>query len=321
MTACVLVITSSFDEHADILCPKFEKNGAGVFRFNTDNLEKYEIRLASEEPCLQIKDLESGEVVTSEDVSSVWYRRPSPDKSFDEKLDEDSIKLFRSETKEWVKSISLSLSKAFWVTHPSLLYEARIKSNQLMHARKVGLDVPKTIITRSKQPVESLLEECPDGVIAKSLRAPYVESKDSYYTLRTQEIKQRDLDDESLFVCPTVFQERIRAQYELRIVVVGERLFTFKATTKNKDVVDIRASGPNNIEYAYCSISSGLEVKIRNLVKGFHLPFSSMDLLVDQNGREFFVDLNPNGQWLWLEYSTGVNLSDSFIQMMTLGKC
>ena len=44
-----------------------------------------------------------------------------------------------------------------------------------------------------------------------------------------------------------------------------------------------------------------------------------MDLMVDESGKEYFIDLNPNGQWLWLEIETGVTMSDLFIEMLVNG--
>lgn len=320
MRPSVLVVTSSFDEHADIMCQKFEDFGAFVFRFDADNLDRYEICLTPTPPFLSLEDKKRQKKILAADVSSVWYRRPSPDRKFDKKLDGDSLKFFRGETKEWVKSITLSLKRAFWVTSPWLLYEARIKSNQLFVANSVGLSIPKTLIGRDQELVKKFFTECPNGMIAKSLKAPYVESKDSYYTLRTQEIMQTDLNDPSLFICPTIFQERISTLYELRVVVIGKRLFCFKAVPKEKTFLDIRTGGLMNVEYAPHEIAPSLSRKIIRLVDYFGLPFSSMDLLVDEDGKEFFIDLNPNGQWLWLEYSTGIVMSDLFAEMMVKGK-
>jgi len=126
----ILVITSGFDSHADIICPKIENVGVQVFRFNTDELGRYEINLRPDKHFLSIMDRENQKKTTAEDVSSIWYRRPSPDRKADDLLDDDGLKFFRGETKEWIKSITFVLKNSFWVTSPWLLYEARIKSNQ-----------------------------------------------------------------------------------------------------------------------------------------------------------------------------------------------
>ena len=316
----VLVITSSFDTHADVICPKIQDSGVRIFRFNTDELERYEIGLIPTTAALSIVDKVEQKRITPREIGSVWYRRPSSDKTIEKSLDDESIKLFKYETKGWVKSITFGFENSFWVTAPWLLYKSRIKSNQLLVAHSVGLNVPKTLITRDSNLVKRFYDECPNGIVAKSLKVPFVESKDVYHSLRTQEITPSDLSDSSLYICPTIFQERISVSYELRVVAIGRRLFAFKVTTKEKCVTDIRASGKDNIEYTPWKISPALSDKILSLLNRFNLPFSSMDLLVDQTGNEFFIDLNPNGQWLWLEYTAGVIMSDLFVEMMISGQ-
>lgn len=320
MGATVLVLTSSFDEHADIVCSKIISLGTPVVRLDTDCLDRYEIGLMPTHPFLTIRDSVQHKGITAEDVISVWYRRPSPDRSFDEVLDADSLKFFRGETKEWIKSLTFALKDTFWVTPPWILYGARNKAHQLSVAASLGMRTPKTLITKNRALVERFMDECENGVVAKPLKAPYVESKDAYYTLRTQEIVKMDLDDPSLFICPTIFQEKVSTRHELRVVTIGKRLFAFSATPRERNALDIRTGGLGNIEYSSIEIQPLLKDRILKLTGYFNLPFSSMDLLVNQDGEEFFVDLNPNGQWLWLELTTGIVMSDLFVEMLVKGK-
>jgi hypothetical protein len=176
--------------------------------------------------------------------------------------------------------------------------------------------VPRTLITMDCDLVKRFYLECQNGMIAKSLKVPYLESKDVYYTIRVQEISASDITDQSLYVCPTIFQEKISVLYELRIVAIGRRLFAFKATRKKTETLDIRTGGLDNVVYSPCIISTSLSRKIIDLLSRFQIPFSSMDFLVDKDGVEYFIDLNPNGQWLWLEFVTGVIMSDLFIDML-----
>jgi len=316
MDTCVLVITDNFDTHADFICPKITHYDTRVFRFDTNNLERYQIDLMPDLSKLLLVDKSDGDLISADEITSVWYRRPSPDRKADELIDADGLKFFRGETKEWIKSITFALKHCFWVTAPWLLYESRIKSRQLSVAQALGLQVPRTLITMDPDSVKRFYSECQDGMVAKPLKVPFVESKESFYTLRVQEINPADLDNPALYICPTVFQEKISVSHELRIVAIGHRLFAFKAVTKEKNALDIRSGGLGNVEYSACEISEALSSKIISMLSQFNTPFSSMDFLVDCDGREYFVDLNPNGQWLFLEFLTGVNMSDVFVEML-----
>ncbi len=320
MKDVTLVITSDFDTHADFICSRMQETGVQVFRFNTNELDRYEIGLKPDSNQLTLLDCREQESVTETDVRSVWYRRPSSDKKAAEMLDEVGLKFFKGETKEWIKSITFAFGSAFWVTAPWLLYKARVKPNQLSVAHEVGLNVPKTLITRDRRLIETFYHECANGVVVKSLKVPFVESEDTYHVLRTQEVTRDDLENPSLYVCPTIFQEKISVLHELRIVAIGRHLFAFKATMKGGRPLDIRSGELGKVEYTPYSISKDMRDKILGVLNHFNLPFSSMDFLVDQDGKEFFVDLNPNGQWLWLEFLTGVVMSDMFIEMLRSGK-
>jgi hypothetical protein len=314
----VLIITSSYNYHADFLCPKIEKQGIEAFRFDTDKLNRYEIDFRiSSDTFFSIRNRCGRKTISKEDIGTIWYRRPSPDKSSDKFMDDDGIRFLRNESKEWIKSITFALKDSFWVVAPWILHESRIKANQLIAAQSFGLNVPRTIITRNRELIRDFFHNSPNGIIAKTLKTQYIESKHYGFTLSTQEINEGDLRDKNLYISPSIFQEKIEAAYELRIVAIGRRLFAFKVRTKKrKKFLDIRVHGLENIEYTPTEISKDLSQKIFGILNHFHLPFSSMDLLVDNTGKKYFIDLNPNGQWLWLELQTGVIISDLFTEML-----
>ena len=314
----VLVITSDDDSHADILCPKIEKRGVKVFRFDTDRLSKYEINLRiSSDTSFSIKNKRSERMILKENIGSVWYRRPAPDKSSDRFLDDEGVRFLRNESKEWIKSITLVLKDSFWVIAPWVLYESRVKTNQLLVARSFGLSIPRSLITRDKKVIEKFFDECTNGMIAKTLKTQYIESEHYGSTLSTQEICRNDLRDKDLFISPSIFQEKITTSYELRVVAVGRTLFAFRVIPKKgRKFLDIRTHGVENLEYTLVDISQDLSQKICKILDHFQLPFSSMDFLVDESGKEYFIDLNPNGQWLWLEMVTGTIMSDLFVEML-----
>jgi D-alanine-D-alanine ligase-like ATP-grasp enzyme len=40
-----------------------------------------------------------------------------------------------------------------------------------------------------------------------------------------------------------------------------------------------------------------------------NLRSGSLDFSLNKNGEYYFLEVNPNGQWLWLEHKTGVSIS------------
>jgi hypothetical protein len=52
----------------------------------------------------------------------------------------------------------------------------------------------------------------------------------------------------------------------------------------------------------------------------FGLPSGSFDLAVDRDGEFHWLELNPNGQWGWLEENTGLEMSAAFADLLAQGE-
>src|SRR5262249_42761750 len=115
----------------------------------------------------------------------------------------------------------------FVMDSPERVKRCGHKPWQQQLARAVGLCTPRTLMTNDAAQAEEFLRSCPRGAIAKMLAAfaIYNEKKEErvVFTTALNEAHRQKLQD--LRYCPMVFQERIEKQLELRITVVGRRLF------------------------------------------------------------------------------------------------
>ena len=59
--------------------------------------------------------------------------------------------------------------------------------------------------------------------------------------------------------------------------------------------------GYDDLMYAVHTLPQGIEARVLALVRLFDLQFSSMDFLLAPEGEYVFLDLNPNGQFSWLQ--------------------
>jgi hypothetical protein len=60
-----------------------------------------------------------------------------------------------------------------------------------------------------------------------------------------------------------------------------------------------------------------VEASIHRLMDSFGLNFASLDMIVTPEGEYVFLELNPNGQWLWLEFELGLPLVSSMADLLT----
>lgn len=47
------------------------------------------------------------------------------------------------------------------------------------------------------------------------------------------------------------------------------------------------------------------------------LKFGAFDFIVDKDGSWIFLEINPNGQWLWLENKLDLNISSSILKVLS----
>jgi hypothetical protein len=66
--------------------------------------------------------------------------------------------------------------------------------------------------------------------------------------------------------------------------------------------------GYDDLTYAVHPLPQDIGAKALSLVRLFGLQFSSMDFILTPDGEYVFLELNPNGQFLWLQ----AQLADRF---------
>ena len=56
------------------------------------------------------------------------------------------------------------------------------------------------------------------------------------------------------------------------------------------------------------SLPEQVEASLLRLMDRFGINFASLDMILTPEGEFVFLELNPNGAWLWLEFELGLPL-------------
>jgi hypothetical protein len=93
-------------------------------------------------------------------------------------------------------------------------------------------------------------------------------------------------------------------------VVIGGRVFAASVDSQSIPAArhDVRAAG-HQAGYVPYDLPEDVRRALLEMVRGLGLRFCSADLVLTPDGRHVFLDLNPNGQWLWLELEAGLLLT------------
>ena len=192
---------------------------------------------------------------------------------------------------------------------------AEVKALQLVKASEAGLKTPHTVISNDQAQVRMFVDALGDEECAiKPLVAVGVTDAQGYrLPLTTTLPPGHPLD--SVAAAPTIFQPYVEKAFELRCVVIGEKIFAVKIDSQATEATcrDWRAGEP---EHEIFALPEQVKSAIRRLMVSFGLNFASLDMIVTPDGEFVFLELNPNGQWLWLEYELGLPLVASMADLL-----
>jgi hypothetical protein len=319
LSSTVLIITNELDEHADAVIRELHRRSVPVFRFHPEDYPH------ACSVSIEVRDGRiTGDIVNAyrrvalDDICAAWYRRSRS-------LLAGSIAPTSTKLDDYVKAQSLATLTALyeslqtlWVGHPHALRRADIKALQLAAASKAGLQTPHTLISNdpSRAAAFAGLQSTSNRECAiKPLMAIGV-SDGRGYRLPLTTTLPRDQSLDTVALAPTIFQPYVEKAAELRCVVIGERVFCARINSQSDESTrkDWRAG---DCEHEVFTLPESVEASIQRLMGSFGINFASLDMILTPDGEYVFLELNPNGQWLWLEEELGFPLVASMADLLT----
>lgn len=314
----VLVVTSQFDPSADRVVQALARRAYPVFRCDVAEFPRRlkviaEIGGAVHTPQWQ------GELVTPHrtlpltDVAGAYYRRPT---GFEFPSDLAAADVPWAGLQARLGVGGLLAATPNWLNHPHRIGFAEYKPVQLRAAIAAGLRVPPTLLTNDPQAAANFAELHGD-IVYKALASGGIgEGQPS--ALYTTRIGATDVDS-SIALTAHMFQEWIVKEYEVRLTVVDSKFFAARITAHSTAAkVDWR-SDYDALDYTVIPTPPVIQVQVQQLLAGLGLRFAALDFAVTSSGDWIFFDLNPNGQWGWIEAQTGLPICDAIADALVLG--
>jgi len=310
----LLILSNSQDATTNYLAEQLGKKGVSFIRLDTDTIVTdatfhYQIGI----PRLSI----AGNQYTPDKFSNVWNRRP-------ERLRYSSVeesperKLALDEWTEVLEAFLAHIPVNRWMNHPSVNVAASHKLNQLTTAAKIGFVVPKTLVTQDKDRLHQFFDECRGKIITKPMSSGYIKRRDSendslIYTNPVPKDALSDLSD--LENCPTLFQEFVQKIADVRITIVDQEIHAIELKALESDGsqrCDVRRNNMDDVVYREISLPLKIETTLRTIMRHYGLRFGAIDMATTTNGEWVFFEINPNGQWAWLDLVGAANIAGSF---------
>lgn len=306
----ILIISHKEDFTVDFVVNKLNDKSIRYLRYNTEDLlnkNDIEIHLKKDVFDLNFSNLYN--------IKSIWFRRI---KYPELNSLESNIKIFVYEELKVYLNNLWDLFNVKWLSNPKYIYRAENKFLQLKEAQKVGLNIPNTLITSNKDAIKKFFYENKENVIIKPIYGNDFIEDNEFKLIFTNKIEKDKIEKLDKYLAfPSIYQNNIPKEIEIRTTVVGNEIFSAYVDSQSEDNSKIDWRKKRLKFYKY-NLPEEINYKCIELVKNLNLSFGAIDIIKDKDGNYIFLEINPNGQWAWIELDTGLQIANSIINYLNI---
>ena len=256
------------------------------------------------------------------DYDVVWWRRARKPFVPIESAHPDDYRFVLRENQLFYESLTSNLAPlARWINPKDAALQANFKLHQLKIATQCGMLIPKTLFSNNPDKIREFIQQHEaQGVIYKAHCANFWFETNKMRISYTSKLSLAKLPEASLLsLTPGIYQKEVQKKYELRIVYFGGHLVAAKLNSQSHDEskMDWRAIDAQKLQLEPYSLPDNLAKQIRQFMRQLGLVFGSLDFIVTPEGDYVFLEVNEQGQFLWLEeFSPDLCMLDIFINFL-----
>lgn len=316
MDMSILIVAPKDDVHAVALRTVLEsKFDARAFIWDVSNVptqSKFDFFPNDNRSDLRIDD--SSESLALSEIRSIWWRRPGAFKIGDSVTDPKVRRFCRSEYDSFFRGVLNSIPIPI-INDPTTEARAVHKPFQLLQASTVGLETPKTIMSNNPISIRDFWKSLGGKCVYKAFAAP------PWTFTETRPLMLEDLQHlDKVRHAPIIVQERIEKGRDVRVNIFGDEVFAAQVTTHIADAdldwrVDLTAKWEPH------DLPETISTKLRSLLKRLGLRSGCLDLRQQPDGAYKFFEVNPSGQFLFVEIDTGQPLLESLAKLLVNPEC
>lgn len=293
----ILLLTSSGDGTSDRLAQKL---GDQLFRLNFDQLPEFKISFSFNE--WEIENPVSRRITSGTATTVLWWKAFVAAPEGYERFLKAEAKYFFWELYSWFRTCGK-------IKGNSPDFHNRYGKVQICRLAQTYFSVPKTLVTYKlfNEQVVPI-----DNRIVKSLSSELLEGNKSLFTT---DVSNKKLDPEF----PWFIQEKVNAKSDLTMFVVGAEVFGFSRDRSKLEGLDWRSEQNFNMkseEWLPYAITVEVKKKIHALNRDLGIEWGRYDFLLNEADEIIFLEFNPNGQWVFLDYQNKFGLLDTVVDYL-----
>ncbi len=309
----VLVLASRYDLSCDYVVSALRRSGCSYFRLNSEDLPSYSLCL---DPCRRRLSCHTKDVrveVSADRLAGVYFRRPTFLREASQAGRRPEEQFHRAQWAAFLRNLMV-FDTARWVNHPTRTYEAEHKMVQLRTAHEVGFDVPVTNCSNSKRFLGSQLG---GSLIAiKGLDTVLVRTDTTEVFGYTNLVCREELEEANLREAPLVAQQALTDKLDLRVTVVGNQWWCASATERGSGIAGDWRLRKSSVVFSEFVLPQAVGARCIELTRRLGLRFGAIDLALSRD-RFFFLEMNPTGEWAWLQEEVGFPIGVKLAEVLS----
>ena len=247
--------------------------------------------------------------IALDSLRSVWWRRPGTFR-IDAAVTDHKVRQFCVRECSALFRGTLDATDVPIVNDPTAQDVAARKPVQLRMAQRVGLTIPKTLMSNDPDEVRSFWEALDGHCIYKAFTAPSEQLAETR-TLAPEDLKHLV----QLRHAPMILQEKIEKGLDVRVNVFGESVFAASVTINRPEAnldwrLDLTSTWQEH------GLPDGVAKQLTQLLRQLGLQYGCIDLRQRPDGAYVFLEVNPAGQFLFIEVETGQPLARALAELL-----
>ncbi len=308
----ILIISHNDDDHAVSVMEKLKQR-----KQNFHLLDLADFPINSELSCsyldvnrfsMKIKN----KFIELNETKVAWWRRPNGITIHKEIQNNEDIQFAFNESYLAISGLWNSLECA-WVNNPSFDDVASKKVYQLKLAKEIGFKIPKTLITNSVTELSRFRKKIDGELIYKAFSA----TQNSWRETRV--LQDKDLEKIiDLKYAPVIFQEYIKAKSDLRVTVIGDKIFCAEVIAqKTTYEYDYRVQLTDSIIQEH-QLPKRISSQILDFMSTLGLKYGALDFRLTDEKEYIFLEINTSGQWKFIEEKSNLRITDAFVDYLVM---
>lgn len=179
------------------------------------------------------------------------------------------------------------------------------KPLQLLAAKESGFLIADTLISNNADKIKSIYSK--NKIFAKAVHHHFIEYPSGILNNAYGHTNQKIFENKNYKLAPTIFQKKLSKIKEIRVFYINGELIASKYNNIKND--DWHLDGISNMKINSIMVPNDVQSKVQLLMEKLKLNYGAIDLGI-VNNKCYFFEVNPTGDWRWLESKTNQNISD-----------